>query len=103
MKRAGHAGAILTAGAGFFFLAPTPGLQAGVRRNRRTDSGARRHRGLGTASNVIRHGPLTLDAGGRVVYLNEQMVELSARELSLLEVLGESLEDVLWSSVIEVI
>jgi two-component system OmpR family response regulator len=44
-------------------------------------------RGLGTASNVIRHGPLSFDATGRVAYINEQMVELSARELSLLEVL----------------
>src|SRR5436305_6496206 len=44
-------------------------------------------RGLGTASSVIRHGPLTFDATGRVAYLNDQMVDLSARELSLLEVL----------------
>jgi two-component system OmpR family response regulator len=44
-------------------------------------------RGLGTASNVIRHGPLTFDATGRVAYINEQMVDLSARELRLLEVL----------------
>ena len=44
-------------------------------------------RGLGTASSVIRHGPLTFDATGRVAYLDDQMVELSARELSLLEVL----------------
>ncbi len=38
-------------------------------------------RGLGTASSVIRHGPLTFDATGRVAYINEQMVDLSAREL----------------------
>ena len=44
-------------------------------------------RGLGSASGVIKHGPLTFDATGRVAYLNDQMVELSARELSLLEVL----------------
>ena len=44
-------------------------------------------RGLGTASNLLKHGPLTFDATGRVAYLNEQMVDLSARELSLLEVL----------------
>ena len=44
-------------------------------------------RGLGSASAVIRHGPLTFDATGRVAYLNDQMVELSARELGLLEVL----------------
>jgi two-component system OmpR family response regulator len=44
-------------------------------------------RGLGTASSVIKHGPLTFDATGRVAYINDQMIELSARELSLLEVL----------------
>lgn len=44
-------------------------------------------RGLGTASSLIRHGPLSFDATGRVAYMNEQMIELSARELSLLEVL----------------
>ncbi len=44
-------------------------------------------RALGTASAVIKHGPLSFDATGRVAYLNEQMIELSARELSLLEVL----------------
>ena len=44
-------------------------------------------RGLGTASPVIRHGPLSFDAAGRVAYLDEQMLELSAREISLLEVL----------------
>jgi two-component system OmpR family response regulator len=44
-------------------------------------------RGLGTASAVIKHGPLSFDATGRVCYINEQMIELSAREISLLEVL----------------
>lgn len=44
-------------------------------------------RGLGSAAAVIKHGPLSFDTSGRVAYLNEQMVELSARELSLLEVL----------------
>jgi two-component system, OmpR family, response regulator len=44
-------------------------------------------RGLGTASNIIKHGPLSFDATGRVAYLNDQMVDLSARELGLLEVL----------------
>jgi two-component system OmpR family response regulator len=44
-------------------------------------------RGLGTASSIIKHGPLSFDATGRVAYLNDQMIELSARELSLLEVL----------------
>jgi two-component system OmpR family response regulator len=44
-------------------------------------------RSLGTASTVIKHGPMTFDATGRVCYINEQMIELSAREISLLEVL----------------
>jgi two-component system OmpR family response regulator len=44
-------------------------------------------RGLGSASSLIRHGPLTFDATGRVAYLDDCMIDLSARELSLLEVL----------------
>jgi two-component system OmpR family response regulator len=44
-------------------------------------------RGLGSAGPLIRHGPLSFDATGRVAYLNDQLVDLSARELSLLEVL----------------
>jgi len=44
-------------------------------------------RGLGTASSLLKHGTLTFDAAGRVAYINDQMIELSARELSLLEVL----------------
>jgi len=44
-------------------------------------------RGLGSSGHIIKHGPLSFDSTGRVAYLNEQMVELSARELSLLEVL----------------
>ena len=44
-------------------------------------------RSLGTASNVLKHGPLNFDATGRVCYINDQMIELSAREISLLEVL----------------
>ena len=44
-------------------------------------------RGLGTATNLLKHGPLTFDATGRVAYLNDHLVELSARELGLLEVL----------------
>ena len=30
-------------------------------------------RGLGTASSVIKHGPLSFDATGRVAYLNDQI------------------------------
>jgi len=44
-------------------------------------------RGLGTAGTVIKHGPLSFDATGRVCTIDERMVDLSARELSLLEVL----------------
>jgi two-component system OmpR family response regulator len=43
-------------------------------------------RGLSGASPIVKHGPLTYDQVGRVAYLNDQMVELSARELGLLEV-----------------
>jgi two-component system OmpR family response regulator len=44
-------------------------------------------RGLGNAAAVINHGPLSIDAAGRVAYLHERVLELSARELSLLEIL----------------
>jgi two-component system OmpR family response regulator len=44
-------------------------------------------RGLGSAATIVKHGPLSFDATGRVAYINGQMVELSAREVSLLEVL----------------
>ena len=44
-------------------------------------------RGLGTASSLLKHGPLTFDATGRVATIDGKMVELSARELGLLEVL----------------
>lgn len=44
-------------------------------------------RGAGGGSTVIRHGPLSFDQVGRTAYINEQMLDLSARELELLEVL----------------
>jgi two-component system OmpR family response regulator len=44
-------------------------------------------RGMGAASSIIRHGPLTYDQAGRVATIDGKMVELSARELGLLEVL----------------
>jgi two-component system OmpR family response regulator len=44
-------------------------------------------RGLGTASTVIKHGPLSFDVGGRVASIDGQMIDLSAREIRLLEVL----------------
>lgn len=43
-------------------------------------------RGNGAVTPLIKHGPLSFDQVGRVAYLDEQMVELSARELGLLEV-----------------
>jgi DNA-binding response OmpR family regulator len=39
------------------------------------------------ASSAIKHGPLTYDQAGRVATIDGKMVELSARELGLLEVL----------------
>jgi two-component system OmpR family response regulator len=44
-------------------------------------------RGVGTATPVIRHGPLEYDQTGRVASIDGKMVDLSARELGLLEVL----------------
>jgi two-component system, OmpR family, response regulator len=44
-------------------------------------------RGLGTASHILKHGPLSFDVTGRVAYMNDQLLDLSARELGLLEVL----------------
>jgi two-component system OmpR family response regulator len=44
-------------------------------------------RGVGGGPTMIRHGPLSFDQVGRIAYLNEQMLDLSARELGLLEIL----------------
>ena len=44
-------------------------------------------RGMGGGGNAIRHGPLVYDQAGRVATIDGRMVELSARELGLLEVL----------------
>jgi len=44
-------------------------------------------RKAGATSSVIRHGPLVYDQAGRVATIDGKMVELSARELGLLEVL----------------
>ncbi|GGH52365.1 DNA-binding response regulator [Comamonas phosphati] len=44
-------------------------------------------RGMGGASSIIKHGPLVYDQAGRVATIDGKMVELSARELGLLEVL----------------
>ena len=44
-------------------------------------------RAAGGSQNLLRHGPLTLDLTGRVAALNDTPLELSARELGLLEIL----------------
>lgn len=44
-------------------------------------------RGMGGATSTIRHGPLTYDQAGRVAMIDGKMIELSAREIGLLEVL----------------
>ena len=44
-------------------------------------------RGAGGGPTVVRHGPLAYDQVGRSAYINEQLLDLSARELGLLEIL----------------
>ncbi|KPF68375.1 transcriptional regulator [beta proteobacterium AAP99] len=44
-------------------------------------------RGAGGGPTLLRHGALAFDQVGRVAYINEKMVDLSAREIGLLEVL----------------
>ena len=44
-------------------------------------------RGMGTASSAIQHGPLTYDQISRMVSIDGRVVDLSAREMGLLEVL----------------
>ncbi len=44
-------------------------------------------RGIGATGQVVRHGSLSFDPSSRVAYLNDQVVDLSAREVSLLEAL----------------
>ena len=44
-------------------------------------------RGMGSTTATIQHGPLVYDQAGRMATIDERMVELSARELGLLEVL----------------
>jgi len=44
-------------------------------------------RRMGGASDSIRHGPLLYDQAGRVASIDGKMIDLSARELGLLEVL----------------
>ncbi len=44
-------------------------------------------RGSGGGASTLQHGPLAFDRVGRMAYLDEKIVELSARELGLLEIL----------------
>ena len=44
-------------------------------------------RAMGGAHTLLRHGPLTLDQVGRVAAINDRPLELSGREIGLLEVL----------------
>ncbi|MDR3480848.1 MAG: response regulator transcription factor [Burkholderiaceae bacterium] len=44
-------------------------------------------RGAGGGPTVIKHGPLCYDQVGRIATINDQMLDLSARELGLLEIL----------------
>lgn len=44
-------------------------------------------RGVGGGATLLRHGRLTFDQTGRVAVVDDQTLELSAREVSLLEIL----------------
>lgn len=44
-------------------------------------------RSMGSTTTQLRHGPLLYDQVGRMAFLNEQPIELSARELGVLEIL----------------
>lgn len=44
-------------------------------------------RGAGGGTSIIKHGPLSYDQVGHVAHINDQMLDLSARELGLLEIL----------------
>lgn len=44
-------------------------------------------RAMGGAQTLLRHGPLTLDQVGRVATLNDKPLDLSGRELGLLQIL----------------
>ena len=44
-------------------------------------------RGTGGGATLTHHGPLAFDQVGRIAYLNDQMLDLSAREVGLLEIL----------------
>jgi two-component system OmpR family response regulator len=44
-------------------------------------------RGNGGGASIWKHGPLTFDQVGRIAFINDDMLDLSAREVGLLEVL----------------
>jgi two-component system, OmpR family, response regulator len=44
-------------------------------------------RSMGGSSSLLKHGPLVYDQVGRVAVLNDQSLDLSARELGVLEIL----------------
>ncbi|MDO5624680.1 MAG: response regulator transcription factor [Pseudomonadota bacterium] len=44
-------------------------------------------RGMGAATSTIKHGPLEYDQAGRMATIDGKLVELSAREMGVLEVL----------------
>jgi two-component system OmpR family response regulator len=44
-------------------------------------------RGTGGGASIWKHGPLTFDQVGRIAFINDDMLDLSAREVGLLEVL----------------
>jgi two-component system OmpR family response regulator len=44
-------------------------------------------RSAGSGSSIWKHGPLSFDQVGRVAFINDTMLELSAREIGLLEIL----------------
>ena len=44
-------------------------------------------RGAGGGPTTVKHGPLVYDQVGRSAYIHDQMLDLSARELGLLEIL----------------
>ncbi|MDX1670002.1 MAG: response regulator transcription factor, partial [Limnobacter sp.] len=44
-------------------------------------------RGSGGSSSLWKHGPLAFDQVGRIAYIDNEMLDLSAREVGLLEIL----------------
>ena len=72
-----------------FVRVETVGFDYGQRHRTELEARVRAlgRRGMGASSSSIKHGPLIYDQAGRVATIDGKMVELSARELGLLEVL----------------